>query len=529
MSSQTEAQLAFPAESARTAAVVRGLRYRVAAGGLWSAMSWILGLMLGIPMTVLLVRTMTPRQYGVLAVATTITTIGVAVAGLGLSAAVSQAAASARFEHGAIGVALAARSGMKIAIRVAAVLCVLSPLLVLFLRRASTLHATAVVVAVLLPTVIVSPIGGVFRGVLQALFEAKKTTIANLIGFGATVVLTVLAIVAGRQSALDIGIARSIGGLAGTAAVLWAAGSWLVRTRDARAHPHPPPPLLGFAVAMLLNTIVWTAISQLDVFFVGVVLGPSRAGLYAPASRLADFAVALAALIGTYLLPALTMARAEGSSSVGDLYHWSSRWSFTLASPLLALMLVSPSAVLTVLFGQRFAGLDTPTQILGLGATIHILFGFNGLTLEAHGLPRPVAIRSGAGLLVSVTACPLLIPWLGLTGAALATLTAIVTVNVLSSWPLLRHFGIWPWDRALSLTAIAFAAALGLVVVTASLLHLSGLPRCAITASLAILVTVAVSVAVGDRAEAKRLLAGARQRMARRQRADTSRVEEESR
>jgi O-antigen/teichoic acid export membrane protein len=489
-------------EDARTETTVRsGARYRVASGAVWSFIRFGLAMLLALPVTVLLVRSMAPTQYGILAVATTIIALSSALTGLGLNTAVAQMAASARAEDQGGGVLVAAKSGLVIAAGVALITVVLAPPLVLVLRMDHTLRSSAVVVGILLPTVVFTPFVAVFSGLLQAAFEARKATVVNTVSAAATAALSATAVLVGRRSAVDIALARALGILILVVGLGWCVRHWWLQAGAGKNIRSDHRRLLPFALAMLLSAIVWTAISQLDVLFVGIERGFVAASLYAPISRVADFEIGFAALFAGYLLPAMVAAKSQATSAVRDLYHWSSRWSFVICAPMLGLLLVAPSQTVEILFGTRFSGVTLPARLLGVAAAIHIAFGFNGLTLDAFGLARPVAVRSGAGIVASAVCCPVLIPLFGLTGAALSTLVAIVVVNALSSWALLKRFGIWPWDTRLAATIGAFMISLGMGRLALLAGDLGHVVDCATILICSGLVTLGTSVIVGGRGE----------------------------
>jgi O-antigen/teichoic acid export membrane protein len=208
--------------------------------------------------------------------------------------------------------------------------------------------------------------------------------------------------------------------------------------------------------------------------------------------------IAMSAALASFLLPALVAARRRGMADVASLYHWSSRWNLVIVSPALALMLVVPSALLVTLFGGRYAIVAGPARILGAAATAQVLFGFNGLTLDACGLPRVLMLRSLAGVVISLVCCPVLITAFGLTGAASATTIAILFVNVTSSWALWRHFHILPWSNHSAMIAAAFTVSLAVGWALVALTAPSNIGRCAIVASCTAVITLASAFAGGD-------------------------------
>ena len=351
------------------------LQRRVAAGAFWSTANFGIAILLGLPLTVLLVRLMSPRQYGAFAIATAIASLAAMLAGFGLSGAVAQAASATDSDGSEAALVSATAAGLVIARRVAVAVGVGAVPLVVVVWATPTLRASTGALLVLLPTIVVAPFAAVFIGVLLATFAARRAAAVNISALLAVGFCTFVALATGYRSALDIALARSLGLLLGFAALYWALSTSLRTIFRRRTLAHSVP-LLPFAFAMLLNTVAWTAVSQLDIFFVGVELGATQAGLYAPISRVADVAIGLASALASYLLPALVRVRGE-KGGVARLYHWTSLWSLVILAPLLGLMLVSPSALLDVLFGARFSDLSEPARILGLGVTLNVLFGFN--------------------------------------------------------------------------------------------------------------------------------------------------------
>jgi O-antigen/teichoic acid export membrane protein len=467
--------------------------------------NFALVMLIGLPLTVVLVRTMSARQYGLLTLGTTIATIAATVSAFGLNAAVAQAAASRAGTHGGSAVTIATRAGLVVARRVALAAVALAAVsLVLVLAIPST-RATAAVVAVMFPTIALAPFFAVYTGVLQSAFAARRLVMISVATLVLAGVLTLVFVFAHQRSATWIAFARSLAWVAGVLA-LYLIARPLARGSTATLARGSLPSIAPFAVAMALTASLWVLISQLDVFFVGVLKGPLQAGLYSPASKVADVALTFSGALASFLLPALAVTSTREPASVASLYHWSSRWNLVLLAPALGLMVVCPSALLVTLFGARYAIVAGPMRILGAAATLHILFGFNGLTLDAFGLPRAVTLRSLSGVVVSLVCCPLLVALLGLSGAAIATAAAILVVNVLSSLLLLRRFSIWPWSAHNALTVAIFFLSMAAAWAITSLTSPSHIWRCVIVAAISGIATCAAALACGDWRDVPRLV-----------------------
>jgi O-antigen/teichoic acid export membrane protein len=428
---------------------------------------------------------MAPRAFGSLAIASTIADLGAALGGLGLSAAVAQRASALRSRVGDDSTSQAMLAGYRLAIPATVLLAAALPIMGVIMTGDEKLKAAWPAVEAIWPTVLVAPLTAVLLGTLAARFAASRATLAQLSAVLVTSSLTVLFVIFRARAAVDIGVARAVGAVVGLVLLAVVVPANWGSFRAALSRRPVGGSIGSFAGAMLLSTIAWRVVSQLDVFVVGLERGSRVAGLYAPASRIAEFAMVITAPLATYVLPAITRARSElGQSEVGQLYHWSSRWSLLLSAPALAVLVASPGATLHVLFGARFGAVVVPERILGIAAAVQVLFGLNGPTLDAHGVPKIAALWSGLGVVMSVVACAALIPPFGTTGAALATLVAIVVLNSLSSWTLAHRFGIRPWDRRLALTALGFGTSVAGSAVVVDALHPPAFWSCALAAGL---------------------------------------------
>jgi O-antigen/teichoic acid export membrane protein len=268
----------------------------------------------------------------------------------------------------------------------------------------------------------------------------------------------------------------------------------------------PARSIFAYSFPLFLNSVVITAIAQLDVMLLGAFYGTRTVALYSPINRLTAWPTTAFGFAGAYLLPQLTQAIALGDRpAVASLYHGASRWGWVLAVPFVGPLLATPSAVLSVLFGNRYADLSAPTRVLTMAALLSILAGFNAAAVDAHGNPKRVAIRSGIALAVSVAACFALVPHFGMMGGAWATVIGIGTLNLLNSSVLAIQYRIWPWDRALSLIGLTGAATIAVVYLVAPLIPwLFG--RCVLAAVLPALTCITVLLLAVDNEERHLLL-----------------------
>jgi O-antigen/teichoic acid export membrane protein len=435
----------------------------LARGSVWSAAATLFGLGAGIATTIVLVRAMSTSAYGSLAVGTAVASFFIAIGSLGLGPTIARFGTSAPSTTRATSQAVA-RVALPISVAAGLVLTGLGAAVGGAMQLSSRLAGAGLVVFVLLPLIAVAPIQAILNGYLTATFRPRlvsaQPSLASAVQLGLAAVAAATAFVAAYQVALT----RLAAGVLSLGAMLL----WL-QQREPRegvdvAVPSPQR-IMRFGLAMTVTATSGILISQLDIFVLGVARDSADVGRYAPVSRLADIAMALPIGVGAYLLPALTSAvAADDIPSLRRLYHWSSRWAVVVSVPLIALLAIAPRELFEVLFGTGLRSAVLPARILAAGVGANFLFGFNGIALDAFGQARAAAVRSGVGIALSAALCPILIPFTGATGAAIATSVPIVAINVACSVMLLRRYGIKPWNRHVA--AVVATAIASIVVVT---------------------------------------------------------------
>jgi O-antigen/teichoic acid export membrane protein len=202
----------------------------------------------------------------------------------------------------------------------------------------------------------------------------------------------------------------------------------------------------------------------------GAIANTTAVGLYAPVLRLVDAIWLAVVVFGAYYLPVASAI--VGSGDLGQLrsvYTTMTKWAVALVAPALAVLLVAPVPVLTLVFGPPFRETGLLSQVLAIGYVVSVLGGFNGATLVALGRTKAIAIRSTAALALNLTVNAILIPRLGALGAAVGTSIAYVGLNVANSYLIWRVARVHPLRRdflaVVGASALAVAATIPVLVI----------------------------------------------------------------
>lgn len=141
-----------------------------------------------------------------------------------------------------------------------------------------------------------------------------------------------------------------------------------------------------------------------------------------------------------------------------------------IAIPFASLFIVGGPAILA-LYGEGYIEGHRTMIWIALAHIINATLGLTAWVLMAAHKSRAMLLNNVAKLALDIVLCLILIPLMGIEGAALATFVAIASLQLLQVWEVWRLAGIHPFSRGLGKIA-----ALGVVIVGGELLayHLLG-------------------------------------------------------
>lgn len=180
--------------------------------------------------------------------------------------------------------------------------------------------------------------------------------------------------------------------------------------------------LLGYGLRSQASFVTSTLIERLDQLLISVMLGAALLGLYVVAVTLTTGASLVAYTIGLVAFPRVAaLADISARATIARRY--------LLISVVLSMALVLPMVAFTpqlldLLFGHAFVKIASVCRVLII-ASVFLAFT-QLLTSLLRGLGRPfdVARAGGVGLVVTVVLLCVLLPTIGLMGAATASLVA---------------------------------------------------------------------------------------------------------
>ena len=233
--------------------------------------------------------------------------------------------------------------------------------------------------------------------------------------------------------------------------------------------------MLAFAWPMWIQGIVMGAYTWLDQVLLAGIRSAEDAGIYGPVTTLAPlFGVGLGALNGIFA-PIIAERRSAGDTAgLERLYRTVTRWAVALAVPPLVVCAVLPDTVLHIWpNGRSEAALAL--QLTCVAQLVCTGVGSVNYLLIMAGHQRATLLNGIPAVALNLALSFLLIPSLGVTGAALANGVAMVAANVIGLLQVRALIGIHPFDRAFLRPLLAGLPCAG-VVALVGLVPLPPLP-----------------------------------------------------
>ncbi len=220
--------------------------------------------------------------------------------------------------------------------------------------------------------------------------------------------------------------------------------------RPADAAPTDPPAaartraVVGFALPRTLSAALEQGLQWVDVLLLGLLLGSGAAGVYGGASRFVQTGMVVDTALRVVVSPQFSALLHEGDEeALEDTYTTATVWLVLFAAPIYVLLAVFAPVVLALLGPEFVAGAGVLT-VLALGCTVTFLAGNIHTLLLMSGRSGWAAGNKAVVLAVNVAANLVLLPRLGMIGAALAWAACMILDACLAAIEVRVLLGVRP-------------------------------------------------------------------------------------
>ena len=341
----------------------------------------------------------------------------------------------------------------------------------LYLRGSTLLGGVAVMLAYLT----LSGYVVVFESLLIGRGFVGRVTVSIVGGKALELAAVLLWLAGGRPAKLTEVVSVLALACAVRLAMVWWLSS-VARTSSAgAAAPETPAAVNPAAEAVLgsggllpqvfpfaLGAWMWMAYFRVDVLMLQRLSTPAAVGLYSAAYRVIEALLLVPRTVVGVTYPAASAAWREGTLTRGLLARPGKLLALVSLAAAGGLWALAPET-LVFLFGHPFADGAAALRILALTLPVLFVNQYLGMLLPATHRQNAWVALLGAALAVNVAANLVLIPRLGITGAAASTLISECFTLLCYVWLVVRRHG-WFLPPLWLLRALAAATAMAWLV-----------------------------------------------------------------
>ncbi|MCK5023527.1 MAG: oligosaccharide flippase family protein [Candidatus Aenigmarchaeota archaeon] len=180
--------------------------------------------------------------------------------------------------------------------------------------------------------------------------------------------------------------------------------------------------LIIFSLPLIVYGILWNFMSKIDTLMLGMMMTSFDVGLYQAAIPTSQFLFMFSSVLTGLFLPLISELLAKDKiENIGVVYRTIPKWIFYFNFPLFIIFFMYPNVVLNMVFGSDYIQAANSLRILSLGFFVYSIGILSTIMLTAFEKTKYHMVNSGLALLVGIVLNYVLIPLYGINGAAMAT------------------------------------------------------------------------------------------------------------
>lgn len=203
--------------------------------------------------------------------------------------------------------------------------------------------------------------------------------------------------------------------------------------------------LTRFSAPLVVTGMLFHLIHYLDTFLLGYFATTQSVAVYNTVYPLSLLTTVFLVSFVFLLLPAVSGLDVEDEMERADhLFKLTAKWIVFLTYPVVMVMFFFPELTIAVTFGEKYTAGAFALSVLAGGFLVHAAIGSTDKGLIAVGRTRLVLAGNLAAAAVNVVLNVVLIPAYGFLGAAVASVIAFWTLDLVWLYFLYRIAGIVP-------------------------------------------------------------------------------------
>jgi O-antigen/teichoic acid export membrane protein len=202
-----------------------------------------------------------------------------------------------------------------------------------------------------------------------------------------------------------------------------------------------------YSSTLILISFMSVILHRIDKVMLGIYITSEVVGIYSIASTVAGLITFL--FVSSNMIFSSIISELYSINKIkilGDLYSTITKWIIIFTLPIFITILFFPDTIMKF-FGQAYTIGSTALVILALGQMINVFVGANGPILSMCGHEKLLLINNISMAIINVSFNAILIPKIGILGAALSTGTSIAIINIIKVFEVKFLLGIIPYNK----------------------------------------------------------------------------------
>lgn len=202
--------------------------------------------------------------------------------------------------------------------------------------------------------------------------------------------------------------------------------------------------LVATSLPFLVTAALVLVMGWADTIMLGIFRTPEEVAVFGAATRTATLVAIVLLAFNAVVPPRFAVLHASGDvAGLGRLARSTAALMALVALPIVIVMVAFPERVLSV-FGSEFTGGAGALVVLSLAQYFNVASGTVAFALAMTGHQRQMQTSGTIAAVANVALNLVLIPAFGIMGAAVATGTSLVVVNLLNGIQVYRRLGFVP-------------------------------------------------------------------------------------
>lgn len=231
--------------------------------------------------------------------------------------------------------------------------------------------------------------------------------------------------------------------------------------------------LVRFSLPLLITSISTLIMLRMDTLMLGYFKTSDIVALYSAAYPIAQLIpIFLFSMIIIYVPISSQLFSKNRYEEMRRNYAVLTKWNLAATLPFFLVIFLFPEAVLNAIFGASYSQAGDALRILAFGAFIQAFLGPNAATLVVIGKTKLNMIDDLIGAAINISLNLLLIPAMGIVGAAVASTVSFGTVTVLKSAQIFLMYRLHPFTLNYLKPTVASVVAVSAIYLAVSPVHI---------------------------------------------------------